>query len=94
LNSVFKKSFTDALNDGPCDDLLQTTTLRTSAVPRSRGGPTVEKLSFHNHTECVCVDRLEEFMPRDRPSSGNDKDNVGMHGFRGYYRPDADRYEM
>lgn len=72
------------------DLYFYTTTLRTSAVPRSRGGPTVEKLSFHNHTECVCVDRLEEFMPRDRPSSGNDKDNVGVHGFRGYYRPDAD----
>jgi hypothetical protein len=53
----------------------------------------VEKLSFHNHTECVCVDRLEEFMPRDRPSAGNDKDAVAGHGFRGYYRPDADRYE-
>lgn len=25
----------------------------------------VEKLPFYNHTECHCVDRLEEVMPRD-----------------------------
>lgn len=73
---------------------LQTTTLRTSSVSRGRGGPTVEKLVFNNHTECVCVDRLEEFMPRDRPSANNDKENTGRRGSRGYYSPDTDRYEV
>lgn len=67
-----------------------TTTLRTSGVSRARGGPTVEKLVFNNHTECICVDRLEEFMPRDRPSANNDKENTGRHGSRGYYSPDTD----
>ena len=73
---------------------LQTTTLRTSGASRARGGPTVEKLVFNNHTECVCVDRLDEFMPRDRPSTNNDKENIGRRGFRGYYSPDSDRYEI
>jgi hypothetical protein len=71
--------------------LLQTTTLRASGGSRTRGGPTVEKLVFHNHTECVCVDRLEEFMPRDRPSSSSEKDNFGRPaGSRGLYRVDTD----
>lgn len=74
--------------------ILQTTTLRTSGISRARGGPTVEKLVFNNHTECICVDRLEEFMPRDRPSSINDKENSGRHGVRDYYSSNTNRYDI
>ncbi|XP_021916631.1 uncharacterized protein LOC110828316 [Zootermopsis nevadensis] len=63
-----------------------TTTLRASGGSRNKGGPSVEKLVFHNHTECVCVDRLEEFMPRDRPIASSEKDKE----LRGHHHPDAD----
>ncbi|XP_069695620.1 uncharacterized protein [Periplaneta americana] len=61
-----------------------TTTMGGSGGSRTRNNPVVEKLEFHNHTECACVDRFEEFMPRDRPSSSSELDNLGKSGFRGY----------
>jgi hypothetical protein len=62
----------------------------SSGSSRNKGGPSVEKLVFHNHTECVCVDRLAEFMPRDRPSLVSDRDSKGLSAFRGHRHPDTD----